>query len=122
MHASDPCSPGSRFQTARKRAKLTQIEVAKAAGVAQSTVSDFESGKTDDIMAANLVRMCLAVSVPVEYVMLGSRAARDDEEAELISLLRGAADDQVRSALKSVRGIVAPDIAAPRKRLANGGR
>lgn len=109
MHILDASTPGGRFHVARKRAGLTQIDVAKTAGVAQSTVSDFETGKIVDIMAFNLAHMCVAVSVPVEYVLLGSRAARDDEEAEVLSLLRGADDGEVRIALKALRGMLRAD-------------
>jgi transcriptional regulator with XRE-family HTH domain len=107
MDHPNPDSPGGRFRSARKRAQLTQPEVAKLAEVTQSTVSDFETGKIADIHAMNITRMCVAVNVTVEYVMLGSRAARDDVEAEAIELLRGADPAVVALALRSLRGMLA---------------
>lgn len=109
MEHPNPDSPGGRFRSARKRAQLTQPEVAKLAGVTQSTVSDFETGKIADIFAVNLTRMCVAVNVTVEYVMLGSRAARSDVEAEALELLRGADHSAVALAMKSLRGMLAAE-------------
>lgn len=122
MEHPNPDSPGGRFRSARKRAHLTQPEVAKLAGVTQSTVSDFETGKIADIFAVNLTRMCVAVNVTVEYVMLGSRAARSDVEAEALELLRGADQPTVTLAMKSLRAMLATEAAptaagAPGKRL-----
>lgn len=103
------------MQIARDRVKLTQSDVATRSGVSQNAISEFENGKTSNMKATNLAAICRQLGVTVEYVLSGSRVARDDEEAEAIALLR-AADDAARAlALKSLRGMLAqPETASPK--------
>lgn len=109
-----PSTPGGRFKAARLRADMTQTEVAVAAGVKQSTVSEFEGGQTEKVKVSSLVPMCIAVAVTVEYVWTGARAARSADEDEAIFLLRGATDAERLQALKSLRGMLSRvETAAP---------
>jgi transcriptional regulator with XRE-family HTH domain len=120
MDALDTSTAGRRFRIARKRAGLTQKDLHTATGVAQATISEFEGDVIDDIHASSLVALCARVGVTAEYVLLGTRAARGDQEAEAMSLLRDADAEAVAKALDVLRVLLAKPKAEPRKRAGNG--
>lgn len=106
MADQDTSTPGGRFKAARLRAGMSQVAVAAAAGVSQPAISEFEGGRTDGIQAINLVKMCVAVGVTAEYVVIGTRSAQDDQEAEAVALLRGADSTQRDLAMRALRGML----------------
>ena len=108
-------NPGARLQAARKRTGLTQVQLQAETGVRQSTISEFESGSNKDMDASSLVKLCQAVGVTVEYVMLGAVADRD-HEAEALALLRHAAPEDRDMALRSLRGMLDQPTGVSRKR------
>lgn len=58
-----------RVRWARERLRLTQDEVAKLAGVSQSTIGNIESGARKDAQA--IVEIALALQVTAEWLKLG---------------------------------------------------
>lgn len=61
---------GSRIRELRKAHELTQVELAKAVGIDQSTLSDIERGV--NFAADVLYRLCRELDTTAEYVMSGS--------------------------------------------------
>ncbi len=49
---------GKRLKTARKHAKLTQVQLAKAAGIGQSTLAELEKAGYGSARVANLAEAC----------------------------------------------------------------
>lgn len=79
-----------RIRRLRKAAGLTQIDFAKAIGVAQSTVSEIENGANFE--ASTLMAISKALLKSPQYVMTGVEEALElsDVEAKMISAFRQA--------------------------------
>lgn len=85
MKAFDTTTLGGRIATARMARKLTQAELAKLAGINQSSVALLESGSSKT--SHNAVELAQALQVPVEWLLNGeasalSSDARDSESHE----------------------------------------
>lgn len=99
---------------------MTQTDVREAAGVGQSTVSEFETGTAPNITAENLLPMCRAVGVTAEYVWFGGESASAAEEQEAVALLRSASPVLRDAAIRSLRAMLATAQAEPGKRAGAG--
>lgn len=82
MKAFDTTTLGGRIATARRARKLTQADLAKLAGINQSSVALLESGSSKT--SHNAVELAQALQVPVEWLLNGeasalSSDARDSE-------------------------------------------
>lgn len=60
-----------RVKLARKMVKLSQVELAKKAGIAQPSVHDIESGKTKSLRSSTLMRMAEALGQTPEWLAGG---------------------------------------------------
>lgn len=80
-----PTTLAVRIRSLRKKHKLTQHQLAERAGVRQATISDWEAGKVHTMDYATLSRVCDALGVSVQDVMLlpnrTSKRATDQWEA-----------------------------------------
>lgn len=88
---------GGRLKRARKERKATQVEVAKAAGISQPTLSDIETGETQELSARSLVGACVFLKVRPEWVMtgkgemsIGEADHLTDDEKQLLKKYREA--------------------------------
>lgn len=83
MKAFDTTTLGGRIATARRARKLTQADLAKLAGINQSSVALLESGSSKT--SHNAVELAQALQVPVEWLLNGESSApssdRSDSEA-----------------------------------------
>ena len=61
---------GARIIARRKQLRLTQEELAEAAGVTPQTVSTAELGKKA-LRPSNIIKICAALSVSTDYLLLG---------------------------------------------------
>ena len=61
------------LREARKRAKLTQVELAAKTGVLQTTISRLEVGKATDPNFSTVVRIAKALGVRPEQLVFGER-------------------------------------------------
>lgn len=62
---------GVRLRHARKIKGLTQVQLAKASGVKQATISEVETGESKSPVGTNLVRLALALQVSPEWLATG---------------------------------------------------
>ena len=77
---------GSRIKAIRKKMKMTQVQLAKSAGVSQATISDYERDITKNHRADELMRIAAALGTTPEYLLDGTgpeslRDASSDLEA-----------------------------------------
>lgn len=61
---------GERIVSRRKQLRLTQEELAEAAGVTPQTISTAELGKKA-LRPANIVKVCTALNISPDYLLLG---------------------------------------------------
>lgn len=69
---------GSRIRQARKLRKLSQVALAKAAGITQPSLSELETGETKEITGATLIGIAEALRVRPQWLMLGKGAMEQD--------------------------------------------
>lgn len=62
------------LREARHRAKLTQVELAAASGVLQTTISKLECDTAIDPNFSTVVRLAKALGIPAEQLTFGQRA------------------------------------------------
>jgi transcriptional regulator with XRE-family HTH domain len=88
---------GQRLRRARQHRKKNQTQLAQAAGITQSSISDLETGATKEISGPTLIAISHALKVrpewlvtgklPIEY---GEAEALSDDERELLANYRAA--------------------------------
>lgn len=77
---------GEMLVAARRAAGLTQVEVAKRVGVAQSTYSKWETGESD-MQAIHIRPLAMALGLGIEAVVpTNSLDSRFDDPSERIGL------------------------------------
>ena len=74
-----------RLRALRKKQGLTQVQLAKLAGVRQATISDWESGKVDVMDATLLHRVCRALGVSLVDLHLMRHAPAIDSTRPTIA-------------------------------------
>lgn len=62
---------GARIIARRKQLRLTQEELAEAAGVTPQTVSTAELGKKA-LRPSNIIKICAALDISPDYLLLGT--------------------------------------------------
>lgn len=100
-------SVGLRLRYARKELrKMTQPQLASAAGIKQPSLSEIETGETKEISGPVLVAVCKALKVRPEWLITGAGPIEEQagtrleiEEAEAITRLRKAHPDWRRYVL-----------------------
>lgn len=97
---------GKRVRALRKARGLTQVQLAKRAGVTQSAISDIERGDTTEMMGPTLSALCAALGTNPPWLLdgKGTPAAAihaDIDEGELLAVFRALPDNQ-RGALLTV--------------------
>jgi len=86
-----------RIKLARKKARLTQSQLAESVGIAQTAISQLESGKT--LRSSYLVQIARACGVNSAWLASGEGEMNSPEDAmsyfssELEEILRGEHDD-----------------------------
>lgn len=99
---------GERLREARKLRRLTQVELATKSKVAQNTISDLETGESQEISGPVLIGLSAALEVRPAWLFKGAepkaeaQSAPDDlkdDELKAIRALRGALPDWRRYVL-----------------------
>ena len=101
---------GQRIKELRKNRKMTQPELAKAIGVAQSSISEIETGESRNPSALTLVKVAKYFEVDPEHLLTGKGtqhpiSALTDDEAELVLLFRGVSSEGRSYLLSRVRSV-----------------
>ena len=86
----------------RKQLKLSQKELADMVGVAESSISRWESGDIQSMKQDKIAKMAAALKVsPVEIINLNQRTGSlSPEKQRLIDIVTNMDADQVASLLK----------------------
>ena len=63
---------GERVRQRRIEMKLTQVALAKAAGITQPTLSSIELGHTREVEAKPIIVCCAGVRVPTDVDVVGN--------------------------------------------------
>lgn len=77
----DPVDFSERFRWARDRAEVTQQQIADRCGISNRTISAWENGKADGILAENL--FCVADFLRVNPRWLATGRGSSDPESAL---------------------------------------
>jgi transcriptional regulator with XRE-family HTH domain len=88
---------GNRIRTARKMAKMTQAELAKASGLSQQMISALESGRRQNTF--ELVHVAKALGVRYEWLAVGLVPIVDNGP------MTGATPKAIRDAFRSLPAI-----------------
>lgn len=73
-----PATLGERIRALRKKRRMTQEDLATAAGVRRSTIQNIESGRTNEPYSVD--KIATALGVPVGHLLDGAPAGLDDRE------------------------------------------
>lgn len=89
---------GARIRQLREERELTQPQLAKAAEVAQSSLSEIETGQSKHPSALTLVKLAKYFEVDPEWLLTGKGpkspvATFTSEEAELLLLFRAVSPE-----------------------------
>jgi len=73
---------GTEFQTLRRSTRMTQQQLADAAGMHQENVSRFERGRGNDFSVAKLLRMLQVMGYDLQFTPARQRPTLEDVLAE----------------------------------------
>lgn len=99
---------GKRVKKARRDKGITQEKFAEELGVSVSFVSQVETGEKK-FNLARISEVSKILERPVSYFVDGYEGKSEDDLQEVIDLLKGMTDKQLRLALEVVRAISAND-------------
>lgn len=99
---------GKRVKKARRDKGITQEKFAEELGVSVSFVSQVETGEKK-FNLARISEVSKILERPVSYFVDGYEGKSEDDLQEVIDLLKGMSDKQLRLALEVVRAISAND-------------
>ena len=97
---------GKRVKKARREKGITQEKFAEELGVSVSFVSQVETGEKK-FNLARISEVSKILERPISYFVDGYEGKSEDELQEIIDLLKGMNDKQLKLALDVVRAIAA---------------
>ena len=74
---AEPSLVGRRLRAYRRRAKMTQLELSEATGIARSTISVVEAGIQPGFAVENLIKICDVLGLSLDQL---ARPSPDDDE------------------------------------------
>lgn len=118
MNLEDRKAAGRRARALRKAKGLTQQGLAKLSGLDQSSISDFETGKTVEPSATFVEALAKAVDSTASYMLRERGAAivievRDPTEAELVQIYRRLGSKLQNALMTSARAMLDHVTTAP---------
>ncbi len=99
---------GQRIKRAREAAGLNKSELAVILGVSPSTLSEVESGETKLPSLEVAYNMCQALGITIRWILYGEEGeilTPTDEEAELLSAMRGMDEDNKQLLMKTAKAL-----------------
>jgi transcriptional regulator with XRE-family HTH domain len=74
---------GEKVKVKREEKGLTQVELAKVAGLTQATISRIESGEVTQLMSENLKKLARALDLTVDF-LVGKRERMEFDESLIV--------------------------------------
>lgn len=99
---------GKRVKKARKEKGITQEKFAEELGVSVSFVSQVETGEKK-FNLSRISEVSKILERPISYFVDGYEGKSEDELQEVIELLKGMSDKQLKLALEVIRAIESAD-------------
>ena len=90
---------GNKLSQIRKKAGLTQAEVAEAADLADRTYADIERG-TVNMSIETILRICNALNITPDEVLTEEPSETDAMLQELLAELEGCTEKEKKTALR----------------------
>ena len=90
---------GNKLYQIRKKAGLTQAEVAEAADLADRTYADIERG-TVNMRIETILRICNALNITPDEVLTEEPSETDAMLQELLAELEGCTEKEKKTALR----------------------
>lgn len=90
---------GNKLLAVRKRAGMTQSEVAEAAGLSDRTYADIERG-TVNMRIETALRICAALRITPDLILTEENEGFSARQTELLERLEGCTSHQRETALR----------------------
>ncbi len=90
---------GNKLFAIRKRAGLTQLEVAEAAGLSDRTYADFERG-TVNMRIETILRICRVLHITPDEILTTDEEDTSSREAEILARLHACSPKNQETALR----------------------
>lgn len=94
----DLCTIGNKLLAIRKKAGLTQAEVAEAAGLSDRTYADIERGSAN-MRAETILRICDALHITPDEILTSNQNPNRQNETELLHKLHSCSAKEQDTAL-----------------------
>lgn len=90
---------------------MTQVDVAKLAGIKQSSLSDIERGETAALAADTLLGLCKALRTTARWITLGmgdhdAQPHMSEQEQHVLQLFRTMSDEQQATWIRIGRALL----------------
>ena len=89
---------GNKLLNIRKKAGLTQNEVAELSGLSDRTYADIERG-TVNMRLETILRICKALKITPDDILTSENVSISEQKTELINLLESCSPHEQRTAL-----------------------
>ena len=89
---------GNKLYAIRKKAGMTQLEVAEAAGLSDRTYADIERG-TVNMRLETILRICEVLHITPDEIMTQDEPASEAREEEIIARLKNCSPKDKQTAL-----------------------
>ena len=90
---------GNKLLTVRKKAGLTQVEVAEASGLSSRTYADIERG-TVNMRVETILRICTALHITPDEVLTESATDLTAQQEEVLTRLNACSPKDKETALR----------------------
>ena len=90
---------GNKLLAIRKRAGLTQNEVAELSGLSERTYADIERGSVN-MRIETVLRICKALQITPDDILTEENASITEQQAELFEMLQACSPHEQETALK----------------------
>lgn len=90
---------GNKLLTVRKKAGLTQVEVAEASGLSSRTYADIERGSVN-MRVETILRICEALHITPDEILTESNIEMTAQQEEILARLNACSPKDKETALR----------------------
>ena len=90
---------GNKLLTIRKKAGMTQSEVAEIAGLSDRTYADMERGSVN-MRIETILRICKALNITPDEILTEENLSLTEEQSELLEQLNACTPKEKETALR----------------------